>query len=104
MPDDPRTLMLFGRLRLAKADQAASDDQRRSLQEAAMDAYREALSQDATLVEPHRELGLHAYRQRHLGEACRHMRRYLELAPRDAEDRQAIEDYVRDLERGGYCR
>jgi hypothetical protein len=31
------------------------------------------------------------------------MRRYLELSSRDSEDRRAIEDYVRDLERAGHC-
>jgi predicted Zn-dependent protease len=103
MPDDPRTLMLFGRLRLAKAEKAAGEQERRSLREAAMDAYREALSREDDLAEPHRELGLHAYRQERPREACEHMRRYLELSPRDAEDRRAIEDYVRDLDRAGHC-
>jgi predicted Zn-dependent protease len=104
MPDDPRTLMLFGRLRMAEADRAAGERQRRSLIEAAMDAYRDALSQDDSLAEPHRELGLHAYRQRRVAEACAHFQRYLDLAPRSAEDIQAIEDYVRDLDRSGHCR
>lgn len=104
MPGDPRTLMLFGRLRLAKADKAGDEEERLSLREAAMDAYREALSLDDRLAEPHRELGLHAYRQSRPEEACRHLRRYLELSAKSAGDRQAIQDYVRDLERAGHCR
>lgn len=104
MPGDARTIALFGDLRLARAAKAAGDEERRSLEEAAMDAYRDALRIDDTLAVPHRELGLHAYRQDRFGEACDYMRRYLELAGADVEDRRAIKDYVNDLERAGHCR
>lgn len=102
MPEDPVTHHQLGRLRLAQADAAAGDDERLARRAEARVALREAIRLDADYPPPHREIGLLAYAEDDLAEACRSFGYYLELDD-EAEDAGRIEDYVRELEAEGVC-
>ena len=60
-----------------------------TLEQEAEDALHEAVRLDPQLPEPHRELGLLAYRRGEYRAACREFRHYLDAAP-DADDAQAL--------------
>jgi len=101
-PDDPEAHLLLGRLRLAQADAAQDDASRQILEQDGADALHEAVRLDPQRPEPHRELGLLAYRNAQYRDACREFRHYLDIAP-DAEDAQTIRDYLLDLRKDGWC-
>jgi len=101
-PEDPEGRLLLGRLRLAQAERVSDDGFRSTLEQEAEDALHEAVRLDPQLPEPHRELGLLAYRGGEYRAACREFRHYLDAAP-DAPDAQAIADQLYDLEQNGWC-
>jgi len=102
MPDDPESHLLYGRLRLAQADNEKDPESVRQLRAEAADAFRESIRLGPNRALPHRELGLLAYRSEDFFTACVHFRRYVELESQ-AEDVPRMRDYVLELEREGDC-
>ncbi len=102
MPEDPETHLLLGRLHLKQAGSKKNVDNRDDLRRRAGEAFREAVRLDPDRPEPHRELGLLAYRSEEFATACVQFRQYAELDP-DATDAERIRDYVLELERDGLC-
>jgi tetratricopeptide (TPR) repeat protein len=102
LPEEPATHTEIGRLRLAQADAASGDDERRALRDQAAQALREAIRLDADHAPAHRQLGLLLHAQGDLAAACRCFAHYLELAP-DADDAPRIEGSVDELAAQGAC-
>ena len=76
----------FYRLRDADGDEAL-----------AIEAYRQALTEDGAPPESHRDLGLMLMKKQQSGEALDHLRAYLEAAP-EAEDHAMVTSYISHLE------
>ncbi len=101
-PEDPETHFLRGRLRLAQGADA-SPVSRRQLRRQAEDSFLQSIELDPRRAAPHRELGILLYERDQPADACLQLRRYAELAP-GAEDLDAVEDRIQDLEKDGHCR
>ena len=63
----------------------------------AIEAYRQALTEDGAPPEADRDLGLILMRKQQSGEARSHLQAYLEAAP-DAEDHAMVRSYISQLE------
>jgi predicted Zn-dependent protease len=102
MPGDPEAHLLLARLRFAQADAAPDSASAAVLEGEGEAALREAVRLDPQRPEPHRELGLLAYRRGEYEEACRELGHYLEVDP-DASDARTVRDYLLELEHDGRC-
>lgn len=103
MPEDAEALYLMGLAKVKMADQAKTEAEKQELRQAAKTFLEGALRRDPDMPGPHRELGLLAYRADDFGAACSEFKRYLALAPRDAEEAKPIRDYMLELEQDGHC-
>ena len=86
-----------GDLRTEKEEKLQAD-----LRADARQSYAEAARLDPERPEPQRELGLMAYRDGEFPTACTAFARYLEVDP-DADDAQAVRDYLLELKQRGEC-
>jgi predicted Zn-dependent protease len=102
MPGDPEAHLLLAQLRFAQSEGAADAERAAILEAEGEAALREAVRLDPQLAEPHRELGLLAYRRGEYEAACRELGFYLELDP-DAPDARTIRDYLLELRHDGRC-
>ncbi len=102
LSNDPKTVLYLGRLQLAQAKVEKKRERRADLVAAAEDAFRETIRLDPELPEPHRELGLLAYRAKDFRIACTEFGIYLRLAPRSDEN-QVVRDYLVELRSDGHC-
>jgi tetratricopeptide (TPR) repeat protein len=122
MPEDPVTHLYLGRLRLAQAASAASEENgkdeaaERRLRAEAGDAFREAVRLGPDLPDAHRDLGHYLFEEKDYAHACGELRSYLDaIGPADpdradsaeasglAEDRERIQDIVEHLRQDGHC-
>lgn len=83
-PDDPVAHHYQGRIVLATSEGPDARRRARSL-------YEQALAVDPEYAAAHRDLGLLLADMSQAAEAREHLRKYLSLAPADAEDRKAVE-------------
>lgn len=102
MPGDPEAHLLLAELRFAQAESAPDEESAAILRDEGETALREAVRLDPQRPEPHRELGLLAYRRGDYEDACRELRHYLDAAP-DASDAGTMRDYLLELEHDGRC-
>lgn len=63
----------------------------------AVAAYERAVSHDPDLPDPHRGMGLAAYKMGNKGKVLEAFRRYLRLAKGKAEDREQVNEYIVEL-------
>ncbi len=103
LPNDPMTVLYIGRLKMVQASKEKDAERRADLRAAAEDAFHEVVRLDPDNPEPHRELGMLAYRSKDFPIACSEFDLYLRLAPKD-EESKVIGDYLRELQNGGRCR
>ncbi len=102
MPGDPVAHQLLADLRFAQAGAAPDGESAEILEAEGEAALRESVRLDPQRPEPHRELGLLAYRRADYRAACVELRHYLDADP-DAEDAGTIRDYLLELEQDGHC-
>lgn len=102
LPGDPRTHYLVGKLELARAEKAKGEEQA-DLKAKAQEAFQEAVRLDPQAPEPHRELGLLAYRSGDLDFACKQLQTYVRLDP-NGEQIRVVKDYILELRQDGHCR
>ncbi len=100
LPSDPVTHYLLGLLYAKKAD--VRKDEAGSLKQQAIHCFRDAADLDENYAEPHRELGLMAYRDGDRATACEEFMIYIKLAP-NASDVGRMKDYILELENSGHC-
>ncbi len=92
-PNDARAHFYLGEIHRLDTKQAAPEPERFAK---AADEYRLAITHDPAYPEPHRELGLLAYRQGQKAEARKAFETYLKLRP-EADDAAVIKDYLIEL-------
>ncbi len=102
-PDDPEAWILLGQALQGQRDKTALGHKPPPIRDVRA-AYEKALEADGQHPVATRELGMSFYRKtgpertpEARGEALRHLRRYLALAP-DAEDEEYVRGYLRELE------
>lgn len=103
MPEDPVTRAYIGHLRLAEAEAEKDEKTQQRLRAEAGDNFREAVRLGPKLAATHRDLGLFLLEEKDFKGACREMKRYAELALRDADDLESVQDLVRKLKKDGHC-
>ena len=103
LPNDPEAHRLLGSLYEQRRTAEKDPAEQAKLLDGAVRAYREAIRLNPDLPEPHKALGILAYRTEDGATACVQFRQYLELAPA-GEDAQAVRGYLLELEQDGRCR
>jgi len=98
-PADPAALTLKGDLQRRRAA-GAREAERRTAEDAALEAYRQAIKADPKYAPPHRELGIVLLGRGEKDKARQHLERYLELAP-NASDAAIVRDYLVELKPAG---
>jgi predicted Zn-dependent protease len=97
-PKDPIAHTYYGDLYRLKSQRAKTSAEKQELVQKALQQYEEATALDATLPDPHRQLGLLYYQQRNTGKAKEAFQRYLALAP-NAPDARRVKEYLVELDR-----
>ena len=100
IPGDPVAHYLLGVLYMKKAE--TKTDEAAALSQNAYQCFSDAAQLDAQYADPHRELGLAAYRSHDYTSACSEFKRYIELAP-NAPDVARMRDYILELKTMGHC-
>lgn len=100
VPEDPVAHHLLGTLYIKKAN--VKKGEAIDLSQKALGYFEEAARLDPSYPDPHKELGLAAYRDGDYFKACREFRLYTELAP-TASDVARFKDYLLELESSGQC-
>jgi predicted Zn-dependent protease len=106
MPEDPETRFLVGRLRHKEATVEKDPVRGADLHRQAVESFRAAIRLDDRRPDAHRELGFllaDSGERNDRREACRELRRYVDLAP-DADDTDRVDDYILELKHDGQCR
>ncbi len=100
VPEDPVGHYLLGLLYNKMAE--VRKDEVAPLKQEALSFFEESVKLDPDYPEPHKELGLVAYRDGDLMTACKEFKLYTELAP-NASDVARFKDYILELKSSGYC-
>ncbi|MEW5806697.1 MAG: M48 family metalloprotease [Acidobacteriota bacterium] len=100
VPGDPVAHYLLGILYMKKAD--VKKEEAETLRQNALNFFIEAVQLDPLYADPHRELGLGAYRSGDFPTACGEFKKYIELAP-GASDVARMKDYILELKTMGHC-
>lgn len=100
VPEDPVAHYLLGTLYIKKAN--AKKEEAAELRQKALGYFEEAARLDPSYPDPHKELGLAAYREGDYLKACKEFQLYTELAP-TAPDVGRFKDYLLELESSGQC-
>lgn len=95
-PDDPASLLTFGRVRVELAKQERDEAKARAMRDEARAAFTQALEAGLEEADARYELGLLAYRENDFRGACAHFRRFLQMRT-DDERAARVRDYLRDL-------
>lgn len=100
VPEDPVAHYLLGKLYLKQS--SMKEDEAASLRQKALHFFKESARLDPGYPDPHKELGLAAYRDGDLTTACKEFQLYTEMAP-NASDVSRFKDYILELKSSGYC-
>ncbi len=98
--EDPVAHYLLGTLYIKKAN--AKKEEAAELRQKALGYFEESARLDPSYPDPHKELGLAAYREGDYLKACKEFQLYTELAP-TAPDVGRFKDYLLELISSGQC-
>jgi predicted Zn-dependent protease len=100
VPEDHVAHYLLGTLYIRKAN--TKKEEAADLRQKALRYFDEAARLDPSYPDPHKELGLAAYRDGDYSKACKEFQLYTELAP-TASDVGRFKDYLLELKSSGQC-